>query len=133
MKHNSDNLTASCSTPNGGFEIGDVVRVGEYFWISKYEHIGFDSDAQHAGVVAEHPSGSVDTDCRLTIRGFETWRGDDVAIVRLDRKLSPRGDMAPRGQVCAVSISQMQKWPEMLKKVDAHERERKALVKKYVV
>ena len=131
MEHTRDNLPVPYSTPNGGFEVGDVVKVGRFFWIPADAHIDFDSDAYHMHGLCDHTSGSVDPDCVVTIRGFETWRGQRMAVVRLDRRGSPAGALAPNGQVFLIPISQMQQWPEMLEKIAAHESARAALAKKY--
>ena len=136
MKHTSDNSPVPHSAPNGGFSVGDVVEVGEFFWIGKENHITFDDDAYHPSGVGYYTSGSVDTDCALTIRGFETWRGQDMAVVRLDRQRRlPVGALAPNGQVFLIPVSQIQKWPvtriEELEKIAAHEKAREALAEKY--
>ncbi len=111
MKRTSDSPPVPHSAPNGGFSVGDVVEVGEFFWIGKENHITFDDDAQPSSGVGALAGGSVNTGCVLTVRGFETWRGQDMAVVRLDRKRQPRGAMAPSGQVFLIPISQIQGWP----------------------
>ena len=131
MKRISDNLPVPYSAPNGGFEVGDVVKVGGFFWIPEDAHIIFDSDAYHLHGVRDYTGGLVDTDCILTIRGFETVRGQRMAVVRLDWRRPPAGAEAPNGQVFLIPISQMQQWPEMLKKIEAHETAREALAEKY--
>ena len=131
LKHTSNNLPARILDPNGGFKVGDVVRVGAFFWIRKENHISFDSDVYHYHGVEDSTGGSVDIDCELTIRGFETWRDERMAVVRLDRQGSPSGAMAPNGQVFLIPVRQMQRWPQMLKEIAAHESQRMALAKKY--
>ena len=115
------------------FEVGQKVKVGEFFWIGQGNHIGFETDAFHGHGHEDHTSGSVEIGCTVTIRGFEEVKGRNMAVVRLDRPATPYGAPAPIGQLFLIPISVMQKWPELLEKSDAHQERRKALAVKYGV
>ena len=103
------------------FEVGQRVKVGEFFWIGEDNHIGFDTDAFHGHGHRDHTGGSVEIGCTVTIRGFEEVKGRNMAVVRLDRPATPYGAPAPIGQLFLIPISVMQKWPELLEKSDAHQ------------
>ena len=111
------------------FEVGQKVKVGEFFWIGEGNHIGFEADAFHGHGHKDYTPGSVDIGCTVTIRGFEEVKGLDMAVVRLDRTTTPFGHSAPTGQLFLIPVSVMQKWL----KFNAHQERLKALSEKYGV
>ena len=104
---------------------GDVVEVGEFFWIGRENLIGFDRDAQH-GHDSRH-AGSVDESCTLTVRGVSDGR----AIVRLNRPHVPYGAPAAIGTVFAIPVSKLEAWPDMVKQRKEKESARRVLAKEY--
>ena len=108
-------LTGTLDRP----EVGDVIPVGEFFWIPDDAIIGYTEDAKHGH---RFTGGSVDIDC--TVKVIDVL--DRHVVVELDRPTIPYGAPAPIGTVFFLSIKQINTWPEMIEsnknKADAKAR-----------
>lgn len=92
----------------GILSVGQIVDVGEFFWIPEENIIGLDDNWQHGH--RRKDGGSVDTNCSVEIRSIE----DDTAIVRLNRPEVPYGAPAAIGIVFSLPIGQIESWSKKL-------------------
>ena len=106
------------------FDKGDLILVGEFFWIDDKDLIGFDSNASHGDGGA---SGSVDEKCTLCVRGYEGGR----LVVSLIRPEMPYGAQASIGTVFLINESTVLKWPGMRAKKRQLTEKRERLASKY--
>lgn len=89
--------------------IGDVILVGQHFWIREDVLIGFTPDADHGH--ADHSrnfnSGSADLGCSVKIIDYA---GATHVVAELQRSEMPYGSSAPIGTVFYLSIKQLNSW-----------------------
>jgi hypothetical protein len=87
--------------------IGDVIPVGEFFWIRDDVFIGL---APHAAHGHDSDIGSADVGCTVTIIDYV---GTDSVVAELGRPRMPWGAEAAIGIVFYLSIRQLNSWGPM--------------------
>jgi hypothetical protein len=87
--------------------IGDVIPVGEHFWIKDDVFIGL---APHAVHGHDSDTGSADVDCTVTIIDHV---GTTHVVAQLGRPEMPYGAQAAIGIVFYLSIRQLNSWGPM--------------------
>ena len=87
--------------------IGDVIPVGEFFWIKDDVFIGL---APHAAHGHNSDTGSADVDCTVTIIDHV---GTTHVVAQLYRPRMPYGAQAAIGTVFYLSIRQLNSWGPM--------------------
>ena len=107
------------------FNVGDIYKVGKFFWIEENNYIGFSKDASHAHGLKR--CGSVNTQCKIKILGFE----EDDVVVELITEVIPKGASAANGAIFMLPLSQILSWPELLKQNNKRQKFLKMLCRKY--
>lgn len=111
-----------------GFKVGDVIKVGEFFWIKESDFIGFDKGAKHGyGIERDRGTGSVDEMCSLEVRGF--IRGE--IVVCLMRPEIPYGAPAPIGTVFKISPYVLKSWGPKIRRAKSRDVEMDALSRQF--
>jgi hypothetical protein len=87
--------------------IGDVIPVGEHFWIKEDVFIGLSPNAVHGH---NSDTGSADVDCTVTIIDYV---GTTHVVAQLGRQAVPYGAQAAIGIVFYLSIRQLNSWGKM--------------------
>ena len=92
--------------------IGDVILVGQHFWIREDVLIGFTPHALHGHVEHRHDltSGSAEFGCSVKIIDYA---GATHVVAELERTEMPYGSAAPIGTVFYLSIKQLNSWSVM--------------------
>lgn len=109
------------------FEVGDVIKVGEFFWIRDDDFIGYDRNAEHGHGLDKRSAGSVDKDCEVEVRGFSNGK----VVVSLIRPSVPYGAPAPIGTVFMIEASKINSWGGKLVKSAEKEKKRAILAKEF--
>jgi hypothetical protein len=105
--------------------IGDVIPVGEHFWIKDDVFIGL---APHAAHGHDSDIGSADVGCTVTIIDHV---GTTHVVAQLGRPGMPWGAEAAIGTVFMLSIKQLNSWGPMLNINNEVSEKRTKLMKTY--
>jgi hypothetical protein len=100
-------------------DVGSKHPVGEHFWITDEQWIGFADDALHADDL--RVGGSVDTDGSVRVLRVD----GGVATVVLARPV-PHGASAAHGAIFNIPVAKIQEWPLMRAERAAQQAKRDA-------
>ena len=106
-------------------DIGDVIPVGEFFWITDDAMIGFAPGAVHGHGLS---CSSADVGCTVKVIDYA---GSTHVAVELDRPEVPYGALAPIGTVFFLPLAQLYEWPAMLAADKNTENKKNSLMQKY--
>lgn len=109
-------------------KIGDVIKVGKFFWIDEDDFIGYDSNAKHGhGLDKDRCIGSANNHCSVEVRGFLEGK----VVFSLMRPETPYGAEAPIGTVFMIDREVIEKeWWECVRSAE-REKQRKALAEQF--